>query len=38
MNRGLYALLVAQFLKAFADNAILFTAIAMVLNAPDTAG
>lgn len=37
MNRGLYALLVAQFLTAFADNAILFTAIAMVLNAPDTA-
>lgn len=37
MNRGLYALLVAQFLTAFADNAILFTAVAMVLNAADTA-
>lgn len=36
MTRGLYALLVAQFLTAFADNAILFTAIAMVLNAPGT--
>ena len=36
MNRGLYALLVAQFLTAFADNAILFTAIALVLNAPGT--
>ncbi|HEX9628099.1 MAG TPA: lysophospholipid transporter LplT [Acidiferrobacterales bacterium] len=31
MNRGVYALLGAQFLSAFADNAILFTAIAMVL-------
>lgn len=29
--RGLYPLLAAQFLSAFADNAILFTAIAMVL-------
>ena len=37
MNRGLYALLVAQFLTAFADNAILFAAIAMVLKAPATA-
>lgn len=36
MNRGLYSLLVAQFLTAFADNAILFIAIAMVLNAPGT--
>jgi MFS transporter, LPLT family, lysophospholipid transporter len=31
VNRGVYALLGAQFLSAFADNAILFTAIAMVL-------
>lgn len=38
MNRGLYALLFAQFLTAFADNAILFTAIAMVLAATGTAG
>lgn len=37
MNRGLYALLAAQFLTAFADNAILFTAIAMVLKTPDAA-
>lgn len=37
MNRGVYALLIAQFLTAFADNAILFTAIAMVLNASGTA-
>jgi LPLT family lysophospholipid transporter-like MFS transporter len=31
MNRGLYALVGAQFLSAFGDNAILFTVIAMVL-------
>ena len=31
MTRGIYALLGAQFLTAFADNAILFTAIAAVL-------
>ncbi len=37
MNRGVYALLAAQFLSAFADNAILFTAIAMVLHAPHPA-
>lgn len=37
MNRGLLALLLAQFLTAFADNAILFTAIAMVLKTPGTA-
>ncbi len=30
MNRNLYILLLAQFLSAFADNAILFTVIAMV--------
>lgn len=31
MNRNVYILLLAQFLSAFADNAILFTAIAMTL-------
>lgn len=36
MNRGLYALLGTQFLTAFADNAVLFTAIAIVLTNPDT--
>lgn len=30
MNRPIYILMLAQFLSAFADNAILFTAIAMV--------
>lgn len=30
MNRSVYTLLVAQFLTAFADNAILFTAFAMI--------
>ena len=33
MNKGVVALLVAQFLSAFADNAILFVAIAMVMQA-----
>lgn len=33
MNRPVYILLVAQFLTAFADNAILFTAYAMVSQA-----
>lgn len=33
MNRGLYYLVGAQFLSAFGDNAILFTIIAMVLQA-----
>ena len=33
MNRGVSALLGAQFLSAFADNAILFVAIAMVMQA-----
>ena len=33
MNRGLPALLAAQFLSAFADNAILFTLVALVLQA-----
>lgn len=37
MNRGVYVLLGAQFLTAFADNAILFTAIAMVMKSADTA-
>ncbi len=31
MNRNVYVLLLAQFLTAFADNAILFTALAMVM-------
>jgi LPLT family lysophospholipid transporter-like MFS transporter len=34
MSRGVRVLLGAQFLTAFADNAILFTAIAMLLDAP----
>ena len=34
MNRGVAVLLGAQFLTAFADNAILFTAIAMVFFDP----
>ena len=34
----LSAPLTAQFLSAFADNAILFTAIAMVLSQGDTGG
>lgn len=34
MNRDVYILLVAQFLTAFADNAILFTAVAMVMHLP----
>ncbi len=33
MGRGLHALLLAQFLSAFGDNAILFAAIGMVLQA-----
>ncbi len=32
MNRDVYLLLAAQFLSAFADNALLFAAIAMVLH------
>ncbi len=32
MNRNVHLLLAAQFLSAFADNALLFTAIAMVLH------
>ena len=34
MSRGVAVLLGAQFLTAFADNAILFTAIAMLIEAP----
>jgi LPLT family lysophospholipid transporter-like MFS transporter len=34
MNKQIYPLLIAQFLSAFADNAILFTVIAMVMHAP----
>lgn len=33
MNRAVYTLLLAQFLTAFADNAILFTAFAMISRA-----
>jgi MFS family permease len=37
MNKGFYTLLVAQFLSALADNALLFAAIALLqqMNAPD---
>jgi LPLT family lysophospholipid transporter-like MFS transporter len=38
MQRGLSALLVAQFLSAFGDNAILFAAVGMVLQAPEMVG
>jgi len=34
MSRSVYVLLVAQFLTALADNAMLFTAIAMLLGSP----
>ncbi|MCK5729398.1 MAG: MFS transporter, partial [Methylococcales bacterium] len=37
MNRQIYPLLVAQFLSAFADNAILFTVIAMVIQSNELA-
>jgi len=36
MKRDVYLLLFAQFLTAFADNAILFTAITMVMQATNT--
>ena len=36
MNKQIYPLLVAQFLSAFADNAILFAVIAMVMQATQT--
>jgi len=34
MNKQIYPLLIAQFLSAFADNAILFTVIALVMQSP----
>lgn len=34
MNKKIYPLLLAQFLSAFADNAILFTVIAIVMQSP----
>lgn len=37
MSKHIYPLLVAQFLSAFADNAILFTVIAMVMQATQPA-
>ena len=37
MNKQIYPLLIAQFLSAFADNAILFTVIAMVMQSPNQA-
>jgi len=37
MNKSFVALLIAQFLSAFADNAILFTVIALVMHAPNPA-
>jgi len=38
MNKQIYPLLIAQFLSAFADNAILFTVIAMVMQSEQLAG
>ena len=35
MNKQIYFLLIAQFLSAFADNAILFTVIAMVMHSSE---
>ena len=37
MNKQIYPLLIAQFLSAFADNAILFTVIAMVMQSTQLA-
>lgn len=37
MSKAFVALLMAQFLSAFADNAILFTVIALVMHAPNPA-
>lgn len=37
MNKQIYPLLIAQFLSAFGDNAILFTVIAMVMQAAEAA-
>ncbi len=38
MNRNFYGVLVTQFLTAFADNAVLFTAITMVMQYMDVGG
>jgi len=38
MNKQIYPLLIAQFLSAFADNAILFTVIAMVMQSAQLPG
>lgn len=38
MNKHIYPLLIAQFLSAFADNAILFTVIALVMQSTQLAG
>ena len=38
MTRGVFALLGAQFLSAFADNAILFVAISMVMQSAERGG
>ena len=35
MNKQIYPLLIAQFLSAFADNAILFTVIAIAMQSPN---
>ena len=37
MNKKIYPLLIAQFLSAFADNAILFTVIALVMKSTELA-
>jgi LPLT family lysophospholipid transporter-like MFS transporter len=37
MNKKIYPLLIAQFISAFADNAILFTIIALVMQSADLA-
>ena len=38
MNRDIYRVLITQFLTAFADNAVLFTAITMVLQQSEIGG
>lgn len=38
MSKHIYSLLIAQFLSAFADNAILFTVIALVMQTEHTPG
>ncbi|WAR43843.1 lysophospholipid transporter LplT [Methylomonas rapida] len=38
MSKHIYSLLIAQFLSAFADNAILFTVIALVMQHPEAPG